>query len=239
MAAITNKQTGLNVDSYERCTVMNGTYTDCPIASFEDDKKDFLVSVHNPATVTQHFPRIKVPMDNYDAYVFNSTSSEFDFIDSDLFCYDHLNNDRSSDITCDLFLDHSIRANGFGFYKIVKGADPENRKTVEHEDITDENNFVQHEHMKLIYTETVEGVGSIFELRHDNHVHKFALNMKYYNPATDSSDSYNDLRTYHHSTNNCASGAYIFKPAEGFQYSMPYSHFDSVRIMEGKNVHVF
>lgn len=63
--------------------------------------------------------------------------------------------------------------------------------------------------------------------------------MKYYNPATESSDSYNDLKSYHHSTNNCPSGAYIFKPAEGFQYSMSYSYFDSLRIMQGKNVHVF
>lgn len=45
------------------------------------------------------------------------------------------------------------------------------------------------------------------------------LQARYYNPATDKSEKYNDGDAYGADTDNCASGAYIFKPKSGDQYS--------------------
>lgn len=162
---------------------MNGTYTDCPIYDFAEDSTEFLVSIHNPATVPQRFPRLKVPFDDYNAYVFNHTSGDFSWIHSDLFCYRHMDNDRTSYKACDLFLESHIDANHFGFFKIIKDGNIVSSSDDVQED-TDEKNYVEHEDMKLLYFETVPGVGSIFEMRHAHHTHKFALNMRYYNPAT-------------------------------------------------------
>jgi len=39
--------------------------------------------------------------------------------------------------------------------------------------------------------------------------------MRYYNPATDTSESYNDDAAFGTGTDNCPSGAYIFKPKMG------------------------
>lgn len=117
---ITEAATGLNIDAFQRCTVQNGTYTDCPISNFEYESDEFLVSVHNPASIENRFPRIQVPLDDYKTYIYNSWIRDFVEIDSDRFCYEHMHNNRSVDIACDLFLNSTIPATQFAFFKIVK-----------------------------------------------------------------------------------------------------------------------
>lgn len=53
MAKVTKDFINIDVDSFERCVVRNGTHTDCPISNYEDDATDILVTVHNPSLVDQ------------------------------------------------------------------------------------------------------------------------------------------------------------------------------------------
>ena len=57
------------------------------------------------------------------------------------------------------------------------------------------------------------------------------FSLKYYNPAN-GTDNYNN-------TDNCASGAYIFKPMQNDTKTRDYSKFGSVQVLKGKNVQEF
>jgi len=62
--------------------------------------------------------------------------------------------------------------------------------------------------------------------------------MRYYNPATDISEEYNDKVYYGRETDNCPSGAYIFKPKQGDQQSKAYSKPVSTKVLTGQLVDV-
>ena len=63
----------MSSDEWQMCSVVNATYTDCPIEdSFEGT---FLLASYNPSTVEQAVQRIQVPPGNYQVQVFDSASA--------------------------------------------------------------------------------------------------------------------------------------------------------------------
>lgn len=58
---------GIDINTpWEWCIRTNGTYLDCPIANFNDNRT-FITAVHNPALKIQTISTIKVPHDHYKA----------------------------------------------------------------------------------------------------------------------------------------------------------------------------
>ena len=92
------RETGIQADTWAMCTATNATYTDCPITP--DFDGDFVVAAHNPASVTQHILRFKLPPTNgYSAEVFDSETQEWSAADSTLICFDYQENAVSEGTT--------------------------------------------------------------------------------------------------------------------------------------------
>lgn len=106
---------GVEAETILMCTATNTTYTDCPISA--DFRGKFVVSVHNPAAVTQEVLKLKLPPADFTVEVFDG---EWTTVDSTLHCYDYMENTwvEKATETCDLFVKSATLAQSITHLKV-------------------------------------------------------------------------------------------------------------------------
>jgi len=96
---------GLTANEYQQCTLTNGTYLDCPIASWKNDT-EILVAIHNPQTFKNdtQWTKIKVPHGNIKVEKYDK--GEFKSLDynATVFCYPNLMENGMWARDCDLWM---------------------------------------------------------------------------------------------------------------------------------------
>ena len=91
VADYSDKYAGIKSDSWAMCSQTNSTYVDCPV---EPHTTDFFVTSYNPAAVAVGVQTFKVPpSEDYTVQYWNATTSSWNVAESDLLCYDFLEND--------------------------------------------------------------------------------------------------------------------------------------------------
>lgn len=201
MQKITKSFTGVDVDAFERCTVRNGTHVNCPIGKFEEDATEMLVAVHNPSLVDQQYPYIKVPVDDYKVSEWDSTQAKFIEVENERMCYDRKTGKSADIVECDLYIDSVVPASHFSFFRVQKLDNP--RAKMHSRGVRVHRHGVHHRKEHGVEIDVhVDDIGKV----------KLYLQMRWYNPATDNSEHYDDDTAFGTGTDNCPAGAYIFKP---------------------------
>ena len=83
-------QEGLQTDKWKMCSVVNGTYADCPVHHRKEGW--FGVTAHNPSAITQDMARIKVPPGHYYVEVFDDEAQNWMETNHQKVCYTYTEN---------------------------------------------------------------------------------------------------------------------------------------------------
>lgn len=86
---------------------------DCPISKHKNNNFDsnFIIAVHNPASIAMNYSRIQLPHTLYDIYTFNTETSEFEAaIAASAVCEDILLETQETIHNCDMYVDYTIPA---------------------------------------------------------------------------------------------------------------------------------
>ena len=202
---------GIVSDQWEMCSVVNGTYHDCPTHEWEEG--EYAVTAHNPSAVESTMARIKVPPANYNVQTYQHQSGAWEDAKHSLLCYKFTeNNWRASHYTdCELFIDAQTNPHHFSDIKISKLSTP-------FEHTPTEDHHIQTAQQKLTFTECTDEICYFEYQNSDRLTKKVAFSMEYYNPANGTFNG----------TYSCASGAYLFKPKADDQVSHIYSKFEKI-----------
>lgn len=67
---------GITTDSWQRCTLSNTTWEDCPVAMAEaihNNTYEMIVATHNPSNLPLNVVEVSVAQENYDVLIFNDS----------------------------------------------------------------------------------------------------------------------------------------------------------------------
>lgn len=83
-----SKQLGLDSNStqWERCTLENSTYHDCPINKTVDSDAFIMVAIHNPGEARHHFITLKVPHANIGVEAWDHMAAKWVEADAHAIC---------------------------------------------------------------------------------------------------------------------------------------------------------
>jgi hypothetical protein len=150
------------------------------------------VAAHNPSTVQSDIQRFKVKPGSYNVAVLDEILGQWRDVESNLECYDYQLNGGSSMSDCNLFISHPISANDFAFFYVT------NSTTIK------EGGDVYQS--KLTYQGQSTDDAAHFTYQVGDGVIDLDFQLRYYTPGT-------PLTEFYQNSDNCPSGAYIFKPA--------------------------
>lgn len=194
---LANKSAGVFAHFWSPCMVSNGTYLDCPV-SYQVNRT-FVTAVQNPSMQAVYYQKIKLPHKGYSVKAWNPTQKQWVVANSIVICHDHTFENGYTIRDCDMWIDNKVDAKSFAWLQVYY--DPMRPDPTP--------GFKMFEYL----TENTRG--SLFKV-YDGAIERYmAFQLRYYQ-ADEGGDNYPN-------TDNVASGAYIFKPAKGKQYSMPYS----------------
>jgi lysosomal alpha-mannosidase len=203
-------------NQWQWCQRQNGTYSDCPIASYADETTGYnmVVATHNPASVAIHELKVEVPHDNYKVFQFdgndwaNVTASVICQVIQDETHPEYMNND------CNMYIKQEIEAGQIGFTKIQYDADSHL-----HQDTCDdvESQVISTDELELSYNGIIDDGVVYFNLTDKvaNQTNVVGFSLRWW-----SSFQSHDIQP---------SGAYIFRPKENVFDSYLYSNLDELK----------
>jgi hypothetical protein len=112
--------TKVKTAKWEWCANRNGTYFDCPVA--DNQTSDFLIAVHNPASIPQKYLTAKVSHGQYEVMQWDGAKNAFVVLPkATVICYQRyaiVNNTEEYVNDCTLHVKTLVLANGFVLVKL-------------------------------------------------------------------------------------------------------------------------
>ena len=112
--------TKVKTAKWEWCANRNGTYFDCPVVASQSS--DFLIAVHNPASIPQKYLTAKVPHGQYEVMQWDGAKNAFVAVPkAAVICYQRyaiVNNTEEYVNDCTLHVKTLVSANGFALVKL-------------------------------------------------------------------------------------------------------------------------
>ena len=158
-----------------------------------------------------YYQRIKVPHSKYSAQVWSPTANAFVAVNSSVLCHAHAFENGVKITDCDMWIDNKVDYKSVSWIQVV------------YDPFTPVNPTSG---LKKFEYQTETSRGSLFKVFDDDGTQRYmAFQVRYY-VSDDGNDNYPN-------TDNVPSGAYIFKPAKGMQYSLPYVSVQSYDVQYG------
>ena len=182
-----------------------------------------MVAAHNPSTVSQSLLRFYAPAGgSYKAYAIAEDGQTWTEVPSDLLCYTATEDDSKATQfqACELFVTVNAPAQDITYLKIEATPSETNKAVPEMSKSPNEDFEIENENLHLKYVKHDEARNrAIFRLKNlkTGITQHMGFSLMYYNPAT-GDDGYS-------STDNCPSGAYIFKPKASDSEKKVYSKY--------------
>jgi hypothetical protein len=194
-----------NVTRWEWCHRLNGTYLDCPIANRTTN--NFVVFAHNPSTEPVEYIKIKTSHANYDVVEYVNDAPVK--LPAEAICISKYLENGTHIQDCDLFVNVKIVSTKrieVNYNSKVDLSIPETTEGVLK---------IANQNETYTYLGTDADHGVAFQVDKYGSKYAVAFDVRHYN-GDGGGDAYND-------TDNCPSGAYIFKAAKGDQLSHRYA----------------
>ncbi|CDW74355.1 glycosyl hydrolases family 38 protein [Stylonychia lemnae] len=212
--------TNIKSSEWSWCNRTNGTYLDCPIFKYGNQKH--IVAVYNPATIDQSFVKLKVQYSTYRVFYWSFEQNKFIDISSsqaEVICAGRLADQGDYVQDCELHV--SIRTPSLSFNILQLVFDSQIDLNVK-ADSGNTHKISGYQEL-LVFEKYDPDNGALFDLLkiQSGKQYKIGFDMRVYN--SDPGDK-----------KNSASGAYIFKPDRSNQDSVTYCPMTDIKSFTGK-----